>query len=180
MMLLVILLVAAARAQPPASTAASETAASDTKSEAAIQTPLEIVALRIEPESPAAETLCHLRAVIANRGERPASGLRFAVSLEGTALAVYDKQVFVETLVPGAETTVELFNFWTSEDGRPLPADGVLDVVVSLEAARWLTRDMAEDGTELLSLEGAVPGLPVRRGHALEIAGVAKPPAPGS
>ncbi len=121
---------------------------------------LVLTATQVVPANPGPETLCRLRVLLENQGERAASALRFTVAVDGIPLAVYDRQLFVETLPPGEVTRVDLFNFWTSEIDRPPPADGSLEVEVTLEEARYLLRDVAEDGTEILTLQEPVPGLP--------------------
>jgi len=128
---------------------------------AAEKPPLAITAVRIEPAAPAADTLCQLRVEVKNAAERPVSALDFGVALGGTPLKVYEKQLFLENLAPGATTEIRLYNFWTTETGRPAPADGKLRVTVTLRAAQWVGITTEDDGTEVWTLGDAVPGLPV-------------------
>ncbi|HEX9734713.1 MAG TPA: hypothetical protein VGG06_22300 [Thermoanaerobaculia bacterium] len=125
--------------------------------------PLAIEAVRIEPSAPAADTLCQLRVVVRNAAERPVSALDFGVALGGTQLKVYDQQLFLENLAPGATTEIRLYNFWTTETGRPAPADGKLRVTVTLRAAQWVAITTEDDGTEVWTLGEPVPGLPVEK-----------------
>ena len=150
---------------PVAANPAPDTAAPDTAAPA----PLAITAIALQPAKPAAGSLSKLRVTIANRGTRPVSGLRFRVEIAGTPLVVYERQLFIETLDPEGEHEVRLFNFWTSEPGRPLAAGDTLRLGVTLEAARFLSRDVSPEGDEILSLEEAVPGLPVKRELSIKL-----------
>lgn len=125
--------------------------------------PLALASVRIEPAAPAADTLCQLRVEVANAAERPVSALDFGVALGGTPLKVYEKQLFLENLAPGSTTEIRLYNFWTTETGRPAPADGKLRLTVTLRAAQWVEITTEDDGTEVWTLGDAVPGLPVAR-----------------
>jgi hypothetical protein len=145
--------------------------------------PVTLEAVVVSPERPAAETLCQLRVTLENRSERTISALGFDVLLEGRPLPVYESQLFMDLLPPGTSTTVRLFNFWSSEDGRPAPPDSELELEVRLREARWLAvthednaRDREdgagarEDGAgrvELWTLEGEVPGLPIAKARVL-------------
>lgn len=125
--------------------------------------PLSLEALDVQPAAPAVDTLCHLTVKVRNGGAQPASSLRFAVSVGGHPLPVYDNQIFMQPLPPGATTEVKLYNFWTTETGRPAPADGKLAVAVSLEEARWLKVEKDADGVEVWQPLDPVPGLPVSK-----------------
>ncbi len=122
---------------------------------------LAIESIAIEPASPAADTLCQLRVKLASSAEGTISALDFGVAIGGVALQVYDKQLFLETVAPGKTTEVRLYNFWTTETGRPAPASGKLELEVTLRAAQWVEITTEEDGTEVWTLGEAVPGLPV-------------------
>jgi hypothetical protein len=125
--------------------------------------PLALEALDVQPATPAVDTLCHLTVKVRNNGSQPAASLRFAVSVAGHPLPVYDNQIFMQPLPPGATTEVKLYNFWTTETGRPAPADGKLAVAVSLEEARWLKVEKDADGVEVWQPLDPVPGLPVAK-----------------
>lgn len=125
--------------------------------------PLAIEAVRIAPSAPGADTLCQLYVTLKSSAERPVSALDFGVAVGGTPLKVYEKQLFLENLAPGATAEVRLYNFWTSETGRPAPADGKLRVAVTLRAAQWVEITTEEDGTEVWTLGEPVPGLPVAK-----------------
>lgn len=158
--------------QPGTPQTDDDTASSESDEAGAGEAPptLALLATQVVPATPAAETLCRLRVVLENQGDRAASALRFRVALDGVPLTVYDRQLFVETLPPGEVTRVDLFNFWTSETDRPPPADGSLEVEVTLESARYLQRDIADDGTEILTLQEAIPGLPISLSLSVPIA----------
>ncbi len=59
------------------------------------------------------------------------------MTVSGQRLAPYLNHVFLIALEPGKETEVPLYNFWTSESGRPFPKDGRLVVDVRLTGASW-------------------------------------------
>lgn len=118
--------------------------------------PLKLTVVDVQPEEPTPETLCKLAVTLRNDGDQPISGLRFAVSVNGHKVPVYDKQVFLEVVAPGGETTVPLYNFWVTETGRPLPDKGPLSVEVQVTEARWtkVEREPVEpDGAEPKSTE---------------------------
>jgi hypothetical protein len=60
------------------------------------------------------------------------------VTVNGQRLASYVNDVFHTTLEPGKDTDLPLYNFWSSEAGRPYPADGRLVLEVRVIEARWL------------------------------------------
>lgn len=160
-------------AQPPVGDSPPPEAAAD-----AAPSPLAVAAVRVTPSPAAPDTLVRLSVDLENRGERPASLLGFAVALDGEPLPVYANQLYLHALPPGETTTLALYNFWTSETGRPAPADGELTVEVSLVEARWMTVG-DEDGVETWTPGDAVPGLPVA-GRATLPVPAPKPPAPPS
>jgi hypothetical protein len=136
--------------------------------------PLAIVAVEVTPEDPGADTLCQLRVRVENRGERPVYALRFEVRLDGRSLPAYDQQLYYQQLPAGEVSEVRLFNFWTTETGRPAPADGKLRVEVVLGEASWLTVTQEQDPgseqpVEVWTRAGAVGGLPVSRTVELEL-----------
>lgn len=127
---------------------------------------LSLASITIEPAAVAADTLCRLRVEIRNSTPQPVSYLVFRVRVGGHQLPVYDKLVTLQTLPAAASTEVRLYNFWSSETGRPFPADGNLTVDVSLLEARWVRLE-TKDGEEVTTPLATVPGLPVSRSVAL-------------
>jgi len=121
--------------------------------------PLAIVAATVIPPDAGPDTLCQLRVEIANRGDRIASQLAFAVKVDGHELPVYRNQLFMQRLDPGKTSTVHLYNFWTTETGRPVPADGRYRVEVTLREAQWY-EIVTRGGIEEWSPLATVPGLP--------------------
>ncbi len=136
--------------------------------EEATASPLEIVAVTVEPEKPAADTLCRLRVKIRNGGDQVASQLGFSVRLNGQELAVYGNQLFMYPLPPGEEREIPLYNFWTTETSRAMPADKKLRVEVALEEARWWKIE-TEGDTETWTPTGDVVGLPQVRTLVVEM-----------
>jgi hypothetical protein len=145
-------------------TAASATAQEAKKPAAA----LSVEEVTVTPSDPAADTLCKLTVKLRNAGEKTASLLAFEVAINGQTLPVYDTELFALPLDAGATTEVPLFNFWTSETGRPAPADGKLTVEVRLTEAQWVNIEM-EDGVEVWTPTGAVDGLPAARSVTLKM-----------
>lgn len=128
--------------------------------------------IEVVPSAPGAETLCKLTATIANSGSRAVYSFGFDVELNGTPLPVYEKQLFLQVIEAGESEDVALFNFWTSETGRPPPADGKLEVLVRLREARWVdVSEVEEDGetVEVWTPVGEVSGLPQTVGTTLEL-----------
>jgi hypothetical protein len=109
--------------------------------------PLKIVAVNVQPANPGPDTLCKLQVRIRNAGKEPASDLRFRVTVNGQRLASYINHNFRVTLAPGKDTDVPLYNFWTSEAGRPYPPDGRLVVEVRLIGGRWFASSLAKTST---------------------------------
>ncbi len=121
--------------------------------------PLILEKVVVEPLDPGPGTLCRLRVNLRNRGRHTASRFHFRVQVADNALEVYEDQLFLQPIVAGESQEILLFNFWSSEAGRPFPATGPLTVEVSLEAASWVSVELGSDG-ESRHLIGAVPGLP--------------------
>ncbi len=140
-----------------AATAAQAQAPTD---EAPAKPVLQLKGLSISPSKPGVDTLCKLRVTLSNSSPGVVSALRFDVSVGGTSLAVYERQVFMDALEPGKETEVELFNFWTTETGRPAPKDGKLAVTVSLREARSTTISTDDSGTETWTVGDPISALP--------------------
>jgi hypothetical protein len=145
----------------------------------AAKSPLSVEAVEILPADPGPETLCQLRVKIRNGGTRKISALAFAVRLGGLALPVYQHQIYLRRIEPGTTAEVRLFNFWTTEAGRPAPLapkDGRLQVEVSLTEARWV-EVKNEGGAEVVTPGGSVPGLPVSAKLTVPLKTPAKKPA---
>lgn len=124
---------------------------------------LTVTGIIVEPERPAADTLCRLRVRLTNAGDEIASRLAFAVSLNGQDLAVYGNQIFMVPIEPGTTQEVSLYNFWTTETSRPMPADGKMRVEVTLKEAAWtrVSEEADEEGPiEVWSPVGPVEDLP--------------------
>ncbi len=133
---------------------------------------LTIEEISVEPEKPAADTLCRLRVKLRNAGEQIASRLGFAVSLNGQDLGVYGNQIFMFPVDPGTTEEVSLYNFWTTETSRAMPADGKLRVEVTLKEAVWTQRAMETDEEgeiEVWTPIGPVEDLPVKASVTLQM-----------
>lgn len=91
----------------------------------------------VEPQSPGPDTLCKLRVQLKNASERPVSSLVFRVKINGQELGLYGKQVFMHRLEPHSTLELPLYNFWSTESGRPAPKDGYIAVEVALAEARY-------------------------------------------
>lgn len=129
---------------------------------------LVLEAVRIEPASPAPETLCRLSVTLRNAGDRPVSALELAVKIDGRPLPAYKDRLFLKAVEPGASREVRLFNFWSSEPGRPAPADGKLTLEVTLARAAWMRKEV-KDGAEVWTAAGAVEGLPLTKTVTVQI-----------
>jgi hypothetical protein len=120
---------------------------------------LSIESIRVEPAVLAVDTLCRLHVTLRNAGTQTASAFAFRVTLNGQELPVYRNQLFYFPLAAGATSELRLYNFWTTETSRPFPADGRLNVEVSLVEAAWM-HVAIEDGVEVWTPRGAVESLP--------------------
>lgn len=132
-------------------------------SSAADESEVVLAGFEVTPAEPGPETLCRLVATIDNRGSQAVYSFGFDVELNGRALRVYEQQLFLQVIEPGESAEVALYNFWTSEQGRPAPADGKLEIVVRLREARWVeVTQVEEDGetVEVWTPVGEVAGLP--------------------
>ncbi len=131
-----------------------------------------LVGIRVTPPSPSRETLCRLVATVENRGDQPVYSFGFDVELNGQPLRVYERQLFLQVIEPGDSDEVALYNFWTSETGRPAPADGLLEVAVRLREARWVQVSIVEEDGESVEVwtpVGDVDGLPQTVRRTLEL-----------
>ncbi len=131
--------------------------------------PITIESVKVEPAAPRTDTLCHLTISLKNGGAQPASGLEFVVKVNGKPLAAYDKRLYLIAVEAGATRELHLFNFWSTETGRPAPADARLNVEVTLAHASW-AKKTSRDGAEVLAPAGDVPGLPVSKAITLTMA----------
>jgi hypothetical protein len=127
-----------------------------------------IESIQVEPASPAADTLCRLTVTLRNTGDRPASALELAVKLNGRELPAYKDRLFLSPVPPGAAREIRLFNFWSTETGRPAPADGRLTLEVTLARASWMRRE-TQDGAEVWTPLGPVAGLPAAMSLSLKL-----------
>jgi hypothetical protein len=131
--------------------------------------PLTLEAVKIEPASPRPDTLCHLTVTVKNAGTQRASSLEFVVKINGQELPAYKQRLYLTPVEPGAAREVRLFNFWSTETGRPAPADRRLNVEVTLARASWAQKT-ARDGAEVWTPAGEVPGLPAAKSLTLTLA----------
>lgn len=129
---------------------------------------LTIESISVEPTSPAADTLCKLKVGLRNQGSELASQLDFKVKINGQSLAVYRNQIFMYPIPAGGEAEIPLYNFWSTETSRPMPADGKLTIEVTLAAAQW-TRVAMEEDVEVWTPLGEVSGLPDSKSITLEM-----------
>ncbi|MFY9826643.1 MAG: hypothetical protein WAM82_35110 [Thermoanaerobaculia bacterium] len=130
---------------------------------------LSLEAIQVEPASPGPNTLCHLTVTLKNAGNRPASALEFSVKVSGVTLSAYRDRLFLESVEPGATRQLRLFNFWSTETGRPAPTDGKMPVEVSLTAASWMKRE-TKNGATVWTPDGAVEKLPSSKDITLAMA----------
>ena len=131
-----------------------------------------LAGIQVTPASPGPDALCRLVATVRNSGDRAVYSFGFDVELNGRALPVYEKQLFLQVIEAGESAEVALYNFWTSETGRPVPEDGRLEVVVRLREARWVeVSEVEEDGetVEVWTPVGEVAGLPQAASRTLEL-----------
>ena len=123
-------------------------------------------AVRVTPEDPAVDTLCRLAVEIKNSGDRTVSQFGFSVRINDAELPVYTNQLFMYPVEPGSSLEIPLYNFWSTETSRPAPADGKLEIEVSLREAEWMRIEM-EDDVEVWTPLGTVEGLPSDRAVTL-------------
>ena len=130
---------------------------------------LTLEAVKVEPAAPRPDALCHLTVTVKSSGAQVASSLEFVVKVNGQELAAYKKRLYLTPVEPGATREVRLFNFWSTETGRPAPANGKLSVEVTLARASWV-RKASRDGAEVWTPAGEVQGLPASRNVTLTMA----------
>ena len=107
---------------------------------------LRIVSVDVQPGNPGPDTLCRLQVRIRNTAKVPVSDLAFRVTVNGQRLAAYVNHVFRVVVEPGRDTDLRLYNFWSSETGRPYPADGRLAIEVRVIGARWFDAQAKQPG----------------------------------
>lgn len=129
---------------------------------------LTLEAVKVDPVSPGPDTLCHLSVTLRNAGSKRASALEFVVKVNGRELPAYKDRLYLEPVEPGATREVRLFNFWSTEPGRPAPVDGKLQVEVTLARASWMDRS-EQNGAETWTPAGPAEGLPVSRSVTLSM-----------
>jgi hypothetical protein len=129
---------------------------------------LVLESLEVDPAKPGPETLCKLRVRIRNKGGQAASNFRFGVRINGQEIPIYKDHIYLQTVAAGAVGEVQLFNFWTTEAGRPAPEDGQLRLEVDLKEARRVEVKTEGQVTEYKPL-GDVEGLPVSAHRAIPI-----------
>lgn len=123
---------------------------------------LALESVKVDPAAPGADTLCRLTVTLRNAGSRRASALEFQVKVNGKELPAYKDRIYLQAVEPGATREVRLFNFWSTEPSRPSPANGKLQVEVTLVRASWMDRE-TKDGAEVWTAAGPTEGLPVTK-----------------
>jgi hypothetical protein len=142
----------------PAGWAAAERTSTAAADEAPAPS-LVITSVRVSPPRPGPGTLCQLHVTLRNDGASTASELGFRVTVGGVELPAYRNRLFMARVEPGAGRELRLYNFWTTEAGRPAPPDGRYRIEVALQRARWYSV-AGEGGDEVWTPTGEVPGLP--------------------
>lgn len=127
---------------------------------------LVLESIKVEPASPASETLCHLTVTLRNAGDRQASAMEFAVKVNGEEIRAYRQRLYLEAVAPGAQREIRLLKFWSTVAGRPLPTDGKVNVEVTLHRAAWKGPE-AKDGAQVWTPLGSSDGLPLTKHLAL-------------
>ena len=91
------------------------------------------------------------------------------MTINGQKLPVYESHLFMFPLSPKSMSELPLYNFWSTETSRPEPANGKLEIEVTLREARWM--DITTEGdTETWTPLGDVAGLPVSSSITLTMA----------
>ena len=137
--------------------------------------PVTIESIAVDPASPGPDTLCKLTVTLKNAGDKTASQFGFRVSINGQDLPVYGNQLFMYPLPAGTTDALQLYTFWSTETSRPVPASGTFEIEVSLTESRWFEIADDEEGVEVWTPQGDVPGLPSSKSVTLPMA---KPAAP--
>ncbi|HKI00660.1 MAG TPA: CARDB domain-containing protein [Thermoanaerobaculia bacterium] len=127
---------------------------------------LTLESVKVEPASPGPDTLCALSVTVRNAGSRRASALEFSVKVNGQELPAYKDRLYLNAVEPGATREIRLLKLWSTEAGRPAPADGRLKVEVTLARALWMDREI-KDGAEVWTPAGSAEGLPVTKSITL-------------
>jgi len=127
---------------------------------------LTLESVKVEPASPGPDTLCSLAVTVRSSGTLRASALELSVKVNGKELPAYKDRLYLEAVEPGTAREIRLFKFWSTEPGRPAPADGRLQVEVTLARAAWMDKEVT-DGAEVWTAAGPVEGLPVTKSVVL-------------
>jgi hypothetical protein len=130
---------------------------------------LTLESVKVEPASPRPDTLCALSVTVRNSGSRRASALEFSVKVNGQELPAYKDRLYLSAVEPGATREIRLLKLWSTEAGRPAPADGKLKVEVTLARASWMDREV-KDGAEVWTPTGSAEGLPVTKSVTVPMA----------
>jgi hypothetical protein len=129
--------------------------------------------IRVDPGATRPDLLHHLFVTVRNTGGLPVSALEFTVTVGGRSLRAYKERVFLDAVDPGAAREIRLLNFWSSEAGRPAPANP-MKVEVSLLRAVWMQRE-SKDGATVWTPAGPVEGLPSAKTVMLAAEKAARP-----
>lgn len=129
---------------------------------------LTLETVKVDPAAPGPDALCHLSVTLRNADSRRASALEFTVKVNGQELPAYRGRLYLEPVEPGATREIRLFNFWSTEPGRPAPANGKLQVEVTLARASWMDRTV-QNGAEVWTPTGPAEGLPVTKSVTLSL-----------
>ena len=130
---------------------------------------LTLESVKVEPASPGPDALCALSVTVRSAGSRRASALEFSVKVNGKELPAYKDRLYLEAVEPGTAREIRLFKFWSTEAGRPAPANGKLQVEVTLARAVWMDKEV-KDGAEVWTPAGSAEGLPVTKSVTLAMA----------
>ena len=131
--------------------------------------PITLEEVIVEPATPAADTLCRLKVKLHNHDDKIGSQLGFDVTVNGVELIVYRNQLFMYPLEPGETAELALYNFWSTESSRPMPADGKLEVEVTLREARWFDISTDDEGVEVWNPLGPAETLSSSKTLVLEM-----------
>lgn len=125
---------------------------------------LTVERVSVTPVRAHADSLLGLSVRLANTGSKPASRLRFRVTVDGVELVNYRDLLDLRTVPAGDTAELRLYNLWASESSRPLtPEDGELTVSVELVAASWIEIVEGESDAPPAQVPvGEVGGLPSR------------------
>jgi len=120
------------------------------------QSSLRIVGIAVQPTNPGPDTLCRLRIRLLNPRKGSVSDLHLRVTGNGQRLDNFMNDSWRSLLPPGKETDVQVFNFWSSEVGRPYASDGKLVIEGRLTGAR----SVVHGSSNAAALADAIKPLP--------------------